>query len=225
MCGDWAGSEQLPESFGPQDFAAISNVSRETLARLEAYVALLTSWNSKHNLVSKGSLVEVWQRHVWDSAQLAPLIPHQARTLADLGSGAGFPALVLATLRPDIRVTLYEATSKKCFFLTQAARTLHAEVDIRNARIEEAGPEGFDVVTARACAPLGGLLSYAHRFQAAKTVNLFLKGQDVDAELKDATKSWKMDIQTHPSRSGPSGVILEIRKLQHVQSGGPVVQT
>ncbi len=83
--------------------------------------ALLTSWNSQHNLVSKGSLVEVWQRHVWDCAQLAPLIPHQARTLADLGSGAGFPALVLATLRPDIRVTLYEATSKKCVFLTQAA--------------------------------------------------------------------------------------------------------
>ena len=222
MSGRTAGSGRLPDAFGPAEFARFAGVSRETLARLEAYVALLTQWNAKQNLVSKSSLPDVWMRHVWDSAQLAPMVPNSARKLADLGSGAGFPALVLATMRPDVRVTLYDATAKKCRFLAEAAQVLHVEVDIRNARIEEGTPEGFDVVTARACAPLDHLLGYARRFQSPNTVNLFLKGQDVEAELKEATKSWKMEVVKHPSRSG-SGTILEIRKLAHVQPGRPFV--
>src|SRR5271169_2938988 len=91
-------SATQPEPFGPAEFAAASGVSRETLARLKAYVGLLTDWNARHNLVSKASLEEVWKRHVWDSAQLAPLIPPEAKTLADLGSGAGFPGLVLGIM-------------------------------------------------------------------------------------------------------------------------------
>ena len=111
-------SATRPEPFGPEEFAAASGVSRETLARLKAYVGLLTDWNARHNLVSKTSLEEVWQRHIWDSAQLAPLIPPEARTLADLGSGAGFPGLVLAViLGARVAVTLFEATRKKAEFL------------------------------------------------------------------------------------------------------------
>ncbi len=214
----------MPETFGVREFAEASNVSRETLARLEAYVTLLIEWNARQNMVSKASLADVWQRHVWDSAQLAPLVPEPAKTLVDLGSGAGFPALVLAAMRPELRVSLYEATAKKCRFLAEAAQVLQVKVDIRNTRIEEAPLESFDAVTARACAPLGVLLSYASRFQGPQTVNLFLKGQDVEAELKQATKSWRMKVQRHPSRSG-SGTIVEIRKLAHVKSGRPFVQS
>jgi len=104
----------VPNSpFGPDKFAAASNVSRETLARLKAYAGLLEDWNSRHNLVSARSLEDLWRRHFWDSAQLAPLIPAKARTIADLGSGAGFPGLVLAEmLRDKTAVTLFEATAR-----------------------------------------------------------------------------------------------------------------
>ncbi|HVZ68661.1 MAG TPA: 16S rRNA (guanine(527)-N(7))-methyltransferase RsmG [Rhizomicrobium sp.] len=206
----------MPETpFGPGEFAAAANVSRETLQRLNAYVDLLKEWNTRQNLVSKFSLEDVWRRHVWDSAQLAPLLPKSVKSLVDLGSGAGFPALVLAVLRPDVKVTLIDSTAKKCRFLAEAARALQVEVDIRNARIEEGPREGFDAVTARACAPLNLLLGYASRFQKPNTLNLFLKGQDIEAELKEATKYWKMEVLKHSSRSGP-GTILEIRKLAHV---------
>lgn len=205
----------MPESFGPAEFAQAANVSHETLSRLEAYLALLTEWNARQNLVSKSSLKDAWKRHVWDSAQLVPLLPNSIKTLADFGSGAGFPALVIAAMRQDIRVSLFESIAKKCRFLAEAAQVLQVEVDIRNTRIEESAREGFDAVTARACAPLDLLLRYAYRYQRPDTLNLFLKGQDVEAELKDATKSWKMEVTRHPSQSGP-GTILEIRNLAHV---------
>ena len=216
----------MPDPFGPTQFAAeiakTSPVSHETLSRLETYVALLTEWNARQNMVSKSSLAEVWQRHIWDSAQLAPLLPPEAKTLVDLGSGAGFPALVLGTMRPGLKITLYESVAKKCRFLAEAAGVLGLDVEIRNARIEDSKLEGFDVLTARALAPLYQLLSYAARFQAQNTVNLLLKGQDIEVELKDTTKSWRMQITRHASQTGP-GTILEIRKLRHVQSGRPLV--
>jgi 16S rRNA (guanine527-N7)-methyltransferase len=121
-------------------------------------------------------------------------------------------------------VSLFDATAKKCRFLAEAANALQVDVDIRNTRIEEAPLEGFDAVTARACATLDRLLSYASRFQGPHTVNLFLKGQDIEVELKQAAKSWRMKVQRHPSHSG-SGMIVEIRKLAHVQSGRPFVQS
>ena len=206
----------LPETFGPEDFAAASGVSRETLVRLKAYAGLLADWNTQHNLVSAASLSDVWGRHFWDSAQLAPFIPADAMSLVDLGSGAGFPGLVLAILqrkRPGFRSVLYEATTKKCAFLAAAAQATAAPVEIRNTRIEQAKPEPFDVVTARACAPLAKLLAHAQPFQGAGTVNLFLKGQSVASELTEARKSWRMQLVRHQSRSDPSGTILEIREL------------
>jgi 16S rRNA (guanine527-N7)-methyltransferase len=206
----------LPEIFGPEDFAAASGVSRETLARLKAYAGLLADWNARHNLVSAAALADVWRRHFWDSAQLVQFISAEARGLVDLGSGAGFPGLVLAILyreRPGFRTVLFEATAKKCAFLAAAARATGAAAEIRNARIEQAKPEAFDVVTARALAPLSMLLAYAQPFQGASTVNLFLKGQSVASELTEARKSWRMQLVRHQSRSDPSGTILEIREL------------
>ena len=218
MCG--TGRRGVPpEPFTPADFAAATGVSRETLARLKAYMALLEEWNARHNLVSAASLAEVWRRHVWDSAQLFALIPAEARSLVDLGSGAGFPGLVLAAMareRPGFRTVLHESIAKKCRFLEAAAERMELQVEVRNGRMEEAAPEPFDVVTARACAPLVKLLGYAQAFQGPETVNLFLKGQSVEVELTEAHKSWRMKLARHESRTDPSGVILEIRELRHV---------
>jgi 16S rRNA (guanine527-N7)-methyltransferase len=208
--------DALPEPFGPAEFQAVSNVSRETLARLKLFVSLLGDWNARMNLVSAKSLEDVWKRHVWDSAQLFPLLRPGAQSFVDLGSGAGFPGLVLAILLEGrARVVLYEAIAKKCRFLEEVAHRTGVTAAVRNGRIEEAKPELFDVVTARACAPLDQLLSYAAPFQAKNTQCLFLKGQSVGAELTDAYKSWSMTVKQLPSRSDPSGVILDIRELRH----------
>ena len=204
----------LPEVFGPEEFAAKTNVSRETLGRLKAYVDVLGDWNARHNLVSVRSLEAVWHRHMWDSAQLAAFVPPTANSLVDLGSGAGFPGLVLAAmLRGRTSVTLYEATRKKAEFLGAAAQCMGLNVDIRNIRIEAAGRCEADVVTARAVAPLNTLLGYAEQFSAPHTVCLFLKGQSVASELTEARKSWSMNITQHKSATDASGVILEIRNL------------
>jgi 16S rRNA (guanine527-N7)-methyltransferase len=203
----------------PEVFAERSGVSRETLARLTTYVDLLRDWNTRHNLVSARSLEDVWRRHIWDSAQLVQFVPAAAATLVDLGSGAGFPGLVLAELLRDrVTVTLYEATRKKAEFLSLAAERLQLDLDIRNVRIESVRRKPFDVVTARALAPLGALLGYAQQFTAKSTVCLFLKGQSVAAELTGARKSWRMKLSQHQSATDPSGVILEIRELGHGSS-------
>jgi len=199
--------------FGPEDFAARTNVSRETLARLKAYADILTDWNNRHNLVARSTLPDLWSRHMWDSAQLAPLIPPEARTLADLGSGAGFPGLVLAAMRPGLAVTLHEATAKKCAFLRAAAERMALPVSMENARMEGLPRKLFDVVTARACAPLPRLLEYAHNFMGPNSVCLFLKGQNVGPELTEATRYWNMEVSQVPSQTDPSGAIVVVRKL------------
>ncbi|MBN9588558.1 MAG: 16S rRNA (guanine(527)-N(7))-methyltransferase RsmG [Alphaproteobacteria bacterium] len=180
---------------------------------------MLVDWNSRHNLVSRGSLDDLWRRHFWDSAQLASHIPGTAgtrdMTLADMGSGAGFPGLVLAAmLRDRLKVTLFEATAKKSAFLTAAAARMELDVRVVNARMEDAPAQIFDVITSRACAPLPGLLAYAHRFTGPRTVCLFLKGRNVGEELTEAHKCWSMKVSQFPSLSDPSGAILEVRELE-----------
>jgi 16S rRNA (guanine527-N7)-methyltransferase len=201
-------------SFGPEEFAAATGVSRETLAHLKVYSELLRDWNARHNLVSHRSLEDLWQRHFWDSAQLVPLIPDSAKTIVDLGSGAGFPGLVLAELlRGRVSMTLWEATGKKSAFLRAAAERMQLSVTVENRRMEDAPDQPFDVITARACAPLPRLLSYAQHFLGPNSVCLFLKGQNVGAELTEAHKSWKMKLRQIPSLTDPSGMILELREL------------
>ena len=204
-------------AFGSAAFAAETGVSRETLELLEAYAAMLVDWNSRHNLVSENTLPDVWHRHMLDSAQLDAFLPAKAQTLADLGSGAGFPGLVLAIMRrSDLKVTLFEATKKKADFLSAVAEALALPVTVSTARIESVVPEIFHAITARAFAPLDQLLTHAHKFVGPRTICLFLKGQKLELELTEAARNWKMNIQKHPSKTHPLGVILEIRDLRHV---------
>jgi 16S rRNA (guanine527-N7)-methyltransferase len=205
--------------FGPAEFAAAANVSRETLARLTTYVRMLETWNAKHNLVSETSIRDVWRRHFWDSAQLIEFIPPGVRSFVDLGSGAGFPGLVLAELLREkrVRAVLFEATAKKASFLRAVAIEMELSIEIRPERIENAKPETFDVLTARACAPLDRLLGYAYRFWGPATVGLFLKGQNIEAELTKARKSWNMKFDCYPSLSDPTGVILVVGELKRAR--------
>ena len=212
---------QPNDEFGPEEFAACTKVSRETLARLKLYAGMLAEWNTRQNLVSRASLTEVWLRHFWDSAQLAEFVPPDAKSLVDLGSGAGFPGLVLAELLRDreIRILLYDATQKKREFLNAVIQRLNLTVEVRGDRIETAPRAKFDVVAARALAPLDKLLAYAQRFWGNQTVGLFLKGQNIGPELTEAHKCWNMMVQKHPSRTSDTGVVLEIRGLSHVAPG------
>jgi 16S rRNA (guanine527-N7)-methyltransferase len=207
----------LGDSFyGPLDFARDSEVPRETLERLTNFARLLTDRNAHLNLVADSTLPDMWRRHFWDSAQLAALIPVDARTLVDLGSGAGFPGLVLAIMLGEARslaVHLVEATQKKCRFLEEVAKATGAPVQVHWARSEDLAELRADVVTARALAPLPKLLGLAFPFFKATTTGLFLKGRSLDAELTEACESWKLQAERLPSRSDPSGSILRVTGL------------
>jgi 16S rRNA (guanine527-N7)-methyltransferase len=205
---------------------ALSDVSRETdgdlLTIFDSYATLLAKWQARINLVGPATLPDLWRRHFLDSAQLAPLIPATARTLTDLGSGAGFPGLVLAILRPDLRVTLVESDGRKGAFLAEAARaTLGAaakdRVTVLRARAEALDPRAAggpaDVVTARALAPLARLLELAEPCLSAGTRCLFLKGAEAAAELTEARKGWTMAATEHPSLTEPRATILELRHV------------
>jgi 16S rRNA (guanine527-N7)-methyltransferase len=200
----------------PVEFAAETGVSRETLARLAAYADLLTAWNQRLNLVGRGTVADLWRRHFLDSAQLHPLLPAGARTLVDLGSGAGFPGLVLAIMGGP-HVHLIESDQRKAVFLREAIRVTQAPATVHATRIEAAPPLTADVVTARALAPLDALLDVAQRLLGPHTVCLFLKGRAAGDELTLAAKRWKMSADLLPSRSDPTGVIL---RLDHIERSG-----
>jgi 16S rRNA (guanine527-N7)-methyltransferase len=188
------------------------DVSRETGDRLETLVSTLERWQKAINLVSRTTLGEVWRRHVLDSAQLKPLIPAEAKTLADLGSGAGFPGLVVAALRPDLEVTLIESDARKAAFLSEAARRMMLEKPpkIVIGRIEAAAPTPADVITARALAPLGQLLTWADRHRTDTAICLFHKGKGWQAEVTEAMKDWDIPLQTFNSVTDLDAVILRI---------------
>ena len=171
-----AGKPSGADVFGPEEFAAAAGVSRETLDRLKTYAALLADWNARHNLVSRASMADLWRRHFWDSAQVAPLIPTTARTLVDLGSGAGFPGLVLAELRPDLKVTLLESTAKKCGFLHAVADELGLKPEIRHGRIEDAPASALRRGHGPGLRPAADLLAYAQRFWGPSSECLSAQG-------------------------------------------------
>ena len=198
----------------PAGFARATGVSRETLRRLESYVSLLDKWNRRINLVSRAGMADVWRRHILDSAQILRYLPPKCRRLVDLGSGAGFPGLVLAILGVQ-GVELIESDGRKCTFLAEAARAGGASVVIHNRRIESLPPSPADAITARACAPLVKLLQYAQPFWAPHTRFIAMKGVHIDKELTDATKCWIMDVERYPSLTDPKAVVLCIRHLQH----------
>ena len=199
-----------PASFFP-------NVSRETLVRLEEYAALLAKWNPVINLVSKSTLPDVWQRHMRDSAQLWPLCPKGARLWVDIGSGGGFPGIVIAILAselaPEMRVILIESDQRKATFLRTVAQTLGLELRVESQRAEDVPPLGADVVSARALTALSGLLPLAQRHLAENGVAIFPKGQSAAQELTDALELWQFAVTKTPSETDHQAVVLQIRDI------------
>ena len=200
----------------------LTPVSRETEARLEAYVDLLLQWQAKTNLVASSTLPQLWTRHIADSLQLLALAP-DAKAWVDLGSGGGFPGVVLACAlaeTPGAAVHLVERNSKKAAFLREALRITGAPAMIHVADIGDyvdsfAGP--VDCVTARAVAPLHRLVGFAEPLVARGARTLFLKGQDVEAELTEATKYWKIEPRLHSSLTG-QGWIVELNQIERRQT-------
>ena len=193
---------------------ALLNVSRETEERLAVYAALLRRWQTIKNLVGAGTLDAVWTRHIADSAQLVPLLP-EARTWADLGSGAGFPGLVIAILlreRPGARIHLIESNNRKCAFLREVARETGAPAEVHTGRIEDVLPTlaEIDALSARALAPLPQLLVWGKRLIHAGTTGLFLKGEEYAAESASVAGQGYA-IEAVPSRTHSAGRILVVR--------------
>jgi 16S rRNA (guanine527-N7)-methyltransferase len=195
--------------------AILAEVPRETRDRLEIYVAELRRWQAVTNLVSARTLPEVWTRHIADSLQLADMA--KGEVWADLGSGAGFPGLVLAIARPSIRtVHLIEADSRRCAFLRHVSRLTGAPAQVRDGRIETVLP-GIeprpDVVTARALAPLPEILGLAEKVLMAGATGLFLKGREYQLELTAARKCWRFEVDVIPSRTDSDARILRVRQF------------
>jgi len=198
---------------------ALTPVSSETEARLDRYVALLLEWQIKTNLVAPSTLPNLWTRHISDSLQLLSLAP-SAKTWVDLGSGGGFPGVVLACAlaeMPGANVHLVERNAKKAAFLREAVRITSAAATVHLAGIgdivDRIGSR-VDCVTARALAPLHQLVGFAEPFVSGGAKALFLKGQDVEAELTEATKYWNIEPRLHSSRTGGHGWIVELDRIE-----------
>ncbi len=211
------------------DFAGRFSVSRETLERLQTYEAVLKQWQKTINLVAPSTVETIWGRHFADSAQLLTYAPPDAKRWLDLGSGAGFPGLVLAILlaeRGTGKVTLIESDTRKAAFLAEAGRQTGVSVDIWPERIEKRATQAsvvsretsahaaWDAVTARALAPLPRLLDLAAPNFSPSTVGLFLKGREVDAELEAAREQWEFTVGQHPSLTDSDGRIVVVSALQ-----------
>ena len=184
------------------------DVSRETISRLQLFASVLRTWNEKINLVSRSDEADIESRHIQDSLQLASLIPPGVKRALDLGSGAGFPGIVLA-LATGIHFTLVESDTRKCAFLREAGRLTGAPVSVVNGRIESVQLPLFPLITARALAPLPRLLDLCAPFLASGGWMLFPKGVGVDAEIAEAESVWTMKIERRMSQTG-DGVILRI---------------
>ena len=193
--------------------------SREADVEFAPFVALLRRWNRTLNLISPADEARIEARHLADSLQLAPLIPSTVDRAIDLGSGAGFPGLVLAAAT-RVRFDLIESDQRKAAFLREAARILGAPVQVHAQRIEAVHIPPAPLVTARALAPLPHLLALASPLLAPGGVALFLKGGAVESELTAANREWHMRVERFPSRTSATGVILRITELARVPPAG-----
>ena len=211
---------------GPDSFAEAFKVPRETIHRLDLYAEVLSHWQKTTNLVAPSTLSSLWSRHFADSAQLLNLA-RGARLWLDLGSGAGFPGLVIAILGsgiPAFRMHLVEANAKKCAFLAEVVRATNAPVEIHPVRIEDfaASADSIkpDIVSARALAPLPRLLGYAAPFFGAETRGLFLKGREAEEEVAAARAVWAADFHLHPSLTTREGKIVEVSDIGELSALG-----
>ncbi len=204
----------------PKDITiATQSVSRETMARLERLVSLLIKWNGAINLISKSSEDSIWSRHIADSAQVFNY-GLTADRWVDLGSGGGFPGLVIAILaaevKPTLHVTLVESDQRKSAFLRHAIQSLSLATDVIAERIEAIDSLHADVVSARALAPLVMLCSYADRHLSPNGKGIFLKGKNATDEIAVARKEWNFMLDTHPSATDPLAAVLVVAELSHV---------
>lgn len=193
-------------------------VSREIAARLDRFVELFLEWQARTNLIASSTIPIIWTRHIADSLQLLAIAP-EAKRWVDLGSGGGFPGLIIAVAlsgQPDAQVHLVESTNKKANFLRAAANHLDAPATVYPVRIEqfeETFDEAVDAVCARALAPMEKLLGLAYPLLKRGAQGIFPKGQDVDAELTQASKYWNIEAETVPSRTDPRGRIVVVHAV------------
>ncbi len=196
------------------------NVSRETIARLEQYAEMLRKWNSTINLVSKASIQDLWQRHIIDSAQIFELAPDNTPHWADLGSGGGFPGLVIAIMAMEsgspAKITLVESDLRKSTFLRNVIRELGLKATVINDRIEKIPPLKAEILSARALAPLSTLLDFADLHLAPRGTAFFMKGENWQMELKDAQSKWRFQHQLATSTTESGSVIFKIQGITRV---------
>ena len=199
--------------YGPEQFQRDTGVSRETLDRLTAYADLLQKWNRRINLIGRETEAELWRRHLLDSAQLAPLIPNSAKSVTDVGTGAGLPGLILSILNTSALIRLVEPDRRKTAFLREAIRVTQSSAIVHESRVEEVDLPPQDVVLARACAPLDRLLEMVEKLVSIHTVCIFPKGAQADQELTVARGRWIMQARQVPSRTDPAGRILVLAEV------------
>jgi 16S rRNA (guanine527-N7)-methyltransferase len=200
--------------FGPEDFQTETGADDATLKKFSRYHQLILDWNEQAGLIGDSTLGQIWHRHFLDSAQLAPLMPKGEVRVADMGSGAGFPGLVLAILGVP-NITLFERNTRKAGFLQEVVDEFKLKVDVLNLTAEDYGGEPFDVLTARALAPLGELLSLSRRLRKPSTICLLLKGKNLDAEIREAQKDWVMpDTRRIQSITDKGSAILRLANVK-----------
>jgi 16S rRNA (guanine527-N7)-methyltransferase len=196
--------------------SSLPTVSRETCPELNSYVALLLKWNKAINLVAASTEADVWTRHIEDAVQTVAHIPDTARTLMDMGSGAGLPGMVIAIARPDIRVVLLERDSRKAAFLQEAI----ARLCLRNASVScesvEAHKGTYDCITARALASLKRLCDYSYPHMHKETICLFAKGKNYANELSEAQKEWQFHYHLHKGAIQEESVIVSLSQLSAI---------
>ena len=214
-------TQQIAQIDNAAAFQAVFGWPASLMAKLEIYAASVAQWQKAVNLVAPRSLPDIWHRHFADSAQVITHLPSSTRHLADLGSGGGFPGLIIAlhaSETPDLRVTLVESDTRKAAFLRETARRMEIVVDIASTRIESDASVsrlvGVDTVTARAFAPLARLFELASPLFATGAAGVFLKGESVGQEIADARKQWCFDVELHPSVTEPSGRIAVVRRVK-----------
>ena len=205
------------DGFGPEDVVRLTGVSRETFQKISAYLELLDRWRERINLIGPGEGRHLWRRHVLDSLQLLQYISAEDKSVADLGSGAGFPGLILACALADkagAAVTLVEKSPRKSEFLRAVGKEIGLPVAVLTIRLEDAPGVLFDVVTARALAPLPKLLGFADAWLKPSGKALLMKGRDTEAELAEAREAWTFDLSTLDSQSSPEGRVLRVSSLR-----------
>ncbi|QJF49729.1 16S rRNA (guanine(527)-N(7))-methyltransferase RsmG [Roseobacter ponti] len=195
------------------------DVSRETSERLAAFHDLVLKWNPRINLISKSSAPDLWNRHIWDSAQAYPL-GGDWRTWLDIGSGGGFPAVIIAVLAKERNsaghIIMIESDQRKAAFLRTVIRELNLSASVQVSRVEAAAPVGADVISARALADLTELIGYAERHLNPEGRAVFFKGETWEKEVARAQETWSFSITSHKSKTNPAAAVLEIKEIKRV---------